>query len=87
MTNFLTIAEFKNINNGKISKSWIKKAIESGKVKIYEKDDNYENGYYQIQPTSIISLWDGFKSNFKYYSADSALTGYLGTSFRYKFTI
>lgn len=86
MENFVTIGDFKNNNNGKISKLWIKKQLESGKLEVFEVNQNHDSVYRKINPSSILNMWDGFFLNFKYESDERTLKAHLGTSFYYKFS-
>ena len=80
--NFLKVSEAPK------TKNQLKKAILSGEILVFEKDNNHTKTYELIninQLNSIINLWSGFNYSTKFQGETNEVCAYLGTSFYYKF--
>lgn len=84
MQNFIKVSEAPQ------TKLQLRKAIESGKVIVFEKDSKSYNEEYrkldQNQVAILIKSWGGLFYTTKYQNQNEDVYGCLGTSFYYKFS-
>jgi hypothetical protein len=78
--------DFLKVSEAPETKLRLKKYILNGYIIVYEKDNNWDKEYKQLNDiNSILTLWAGFNYAPKCESETSDATACLGTSFYYKF--